>query len=1026
MKKTCILITQKLFVFFTVFALLLNPFTITFALEETSETNYQTYVETIEENTEDSTYEDDSYTDKEELEDEEELKEEFEDLEDDVESKEEIEVKDSILSQITQSIPEKVTVTVAPRVDDIVALDDTPTPGLGSGPWLNLGDVDTPGTFAYDNFWETAEDASQEGVYRITVNQINNTTVLYSINGFDDLAMTQEDGIFPTPHSNTWDTDPTNSANNFTNTNSQIVHHFPQDFTQVTNQAIAAGSPGELNVQYYSIMNNTSNTIIVSYVGAVYGGYDNHGNLSTAFDEEQWSQWINTSDSDFISGVTLKPGQTMPIFLINWGLTIDADNTQENIHYNIVFTWDVEVVQYEVTFDPGTQGTWTAVTQEVLSNSAMPTPPTTGNPGFIFNGWVDQFGNVYNSRNPLPSTVDQTYIFTAQWLTEFAVIFDPGIAIDPITGEDAWDISDYTFHELDPGEPMPTPPSTIVFEGHIFTGWLDQDGILYNDSNPLPTSVNQNYTFTAQWEVVYTVVFDPGTQGTWTASSATTQDILSGTNMPTPPTTTGNPGYVFVGWIDQEGIVYNTRNLLPTTVTQSYTFTAQWKGEFVVTYDPGIANNPDKGGPLWDMSDYTFGDLELGDTIPTAPSTVLVNPDPNPDPSTHWRPGHVFAGWLVTDTTGKTFYPVTVGNTPNEVPAGATIMPVNTPVPTQVNGNMTFTAQWLPAVYVMFVLQVEGLLSYPHTHAVAIPVGTNVDDNNVDPDLNVWLDQYLSVYLDVDLYQQAFQDFPGWSGYSYIDGNQVSNSLTIETPLTDTQGIYVFEGSLTLQRFTVVFVDPLVNLYGQTIEVPFGSTLKEPSIHHPQYFLPEGVSSAGWFMNVINDVDQAVDTISSPTPSMPGNSANPAVNARVITLGINDDVRITPGGGLVGWHPTPIHPHEMEILELESDRVIELDTSNKVEFNFNGNEITGPTDPANMTRVTSNKVIVRLHQEETPQPSPTPTPTPTPTPPPVVPPKVVVAPAPRIPTTGGFLLSIVLTSTALGSLVLVRNKIKKD
>jgi len=846
MKKTSILITKKLFVFVTVFALLLNPFTVTFALEETSETNYLTNVETIEENKEESTYEDDSYPHKEELEEE-------------VELKEEIVEKDSIVSKITQSIPEKASAIIVPTVSGVVALDDTPTPGLGSGPWLNLGDVTREGTFAYDNFWETAEDASEGGVYRITVNQINDETILYSINAFDDLEMTEKDMIFPTPHSNTWASDPTNSTNNFTNTNSQIVHHFPQDFTQVTNEAIEAGSPGELNVQYYSIMNNTNSIILVSYVGAVYGGYDNNGEVSAAFDEEQWSQWINTGDTsgtDFLSGVTLKPGQTMPIFLINWGLPIDADNTQENIHYNIVFTWNLEVLDtYTVSFDPGSQST-------------------------------------------------------------------------------LWDVNDTTTTGLLLNETMPTPPTFTNPSGYTFAGWLiEGTTTIFTPSAPLPSSVTGNVTFVAQWE--------------------------------------------------------------ETT--------------FTVAFDPGIAINPDTGVGLWVKADQTYTNLPNNSPMPTPPSTVLVNPDPNPDPSTHWRPGHVFAGWLQTDSNGNTFYPVTVGNTPDEVPDGTTIMPINTPIPTNVTEDVTFTAQWLPAVYVMFVLQVEGLLSYPHTHAVAIPVGTNVDDNNVDPDLNVWLDQYLSVYLGVDLWQQAFQDFPGWTGYSYIDGNQVSNSLTIESLLTDTDGIYVFEGSLTLQRFTVVFVDPLVNLYGQTIEVPFGSTIKEPSIHHPQYFLPEGLSSAGWFMNVFTDVNQATDAISNPTPNMPGNSINPIVNERIITLGVNADVRITPGGGLVGWHPTPAHPHEMEVLELDNNRVVELDTSNKEQFIFNGSEVTGPTDPANMTRVTANKIIVRLHQEEV---------EPTPDTP------VAPRPTPRIPTTGGDFLTIALTSVVLGSLILVRKKFK--
>ena len=79
-------------------------------------------------------------------------------------------------------------------------------------------------------------------------------------------------------------------------------------------------------------------------------------------------------------------------------------------------------------------------------------------------------------------------------------------------------------------------------------------------------------------EVYYTVIYDPGTQGTWLAVSQTRVGFRLGD--PTPIfsgnlSTDHNPGYVFAGWRDGTNFYPNTA-ALPPTVTKDVTYVAQW------------------------------------------------------------------------------------------------------------------------------------------------------------------------------------------------------------------------------------------------------------------------------------------------------------------------------------------------------------------------------------------------------------------------------------------------------------------
>ena len=99
-----------------------------------------------------------------------------------------------------------------------------------------------------------------------------------------------------------------------------------------------------------------------------------------------------------------------------------------------------------------------------------------------------------------------------------------------------------------------TSPGTPTRSGYTFTGW----------SPSLPTTINANTTFIAQWEidaVTVTATFDTA-GGNETYSSQTGAAPLSVTSPGTPT----RSGYTFTGWSPS----------LPTTISSDTTFTALW------------------------------------------------------------------------------------------------------------------------------------------------------------------------------------------------------------------------------------------------------------------------------------------------------------------------------------------------------------------------------------------------------------------------------------------------------------------
>jgi len=250
-----------------------------------------------------------------------------------------------------------------------------------------------------------------------------------------------------------------------------------------------------------------------------------------------------------------------------------------------VAQWSTD--EYTVRYEPGAHGTFTAQETTGLNyGDATPTAPATpGDPGWTFTGW-----------SPTPTTtVTGNATYVAQWTQdEYVVRYEPGTH------------GTFTAQEtsgLNYGDATPAAPATPGDPGWTFTGW---------DPTPAGT-VTGNATYTAQWsQNEYTVTYEPGAHGTFTAQETT--GLNYGDSTPTAPATPGDPGWTFTGW-----------SPVPSeTVTGDATYVAQWsQDEYTVTYEPGLHGT---------FTAQETSGLNYGDTTPAAPATP-------------GDPGWTFTGW---------------------------------------------------------------------------------------------------------------------------------------------------------------------------------------------------------------------------------------------------------------------------------------------------------------------------------------------------------------------------------------------
>lgn len=227
-------------------------------------------------------------------------------------------------------------------------------------------------------------------------------------------------------------------------------------------------------------------------------------------------------------------------------------------------------------------------------------------------------------------------------------------------------------------------------------------------------------TYTEPEVTTYTVTYEPGTHGTFTAQS--TPGLAMGDPTPTAPAVTGETNYTFTGW-----------SPAPTEYVEgNATYVAQWQYNegptyYTVTYDPG-----------------THGTFE-----PVVHSSLIFGADTPDAPATPGDEGWTFTGWspartetvegTVTyvaqwESVSPTYYTVTYapGTHGTFDPVVYTELEADDPTPdaptTPGDAGWTFSG-WSPAR----TATVEGTVTYvaqwepipPTTYTVSYEPGTH-------------------------------------------------------------------------------------------------------------------------------------------------------------------------------------------------------------------------------------------------------------------------------------------------------------
>jgi uncharacterized repeat protein (TIGR02543 family) len=237
--------------------------------------------------------------------------------------------------------------------------------------------------------------------------------------------------------------------------------------------------------------------------------------------------------------------------------------------------------------------------------------------GELFYAWLNSIdGVLYYPGNLVP--VDGNLTLTAQFAPESELV--------TITYVENYEESTTTFVvRAIPGTVISLAGDSIFPDpgtGATLIGWNTQA-----DGGGIDHALNEyNFTVPANgitlygvWErTAFTVIYDPGTQGTWTTASDTHTGLSLGDATPDhscDPDTDHNPGYTFAGWLPD----------VAATVTSNATYVAQWDAiDYTVTYDVNGGNPAitDPGNPY-----------NVGETV------VVVSNVPS-------KTGYTFAGWL--------------------------------------------------------------------------------------------------------------------------------------------------------------------------------------------------------------------------------------------------------------------------------------------------------------------------------------------------------------------------------------------
>lgn len=216
--------------------------------------------------------------------------------------------------------------------------------------------------------------------------------------------------------------------------------------------------------------------------------------------------------------------------------------------------------KYTITFDTNGGTEITAI--EVKNNETVKLPEAPKKDGYKFVGWTNEEGKVITKGTKVTGDIT----LKAEWVSNDAEIItaefntDGGNEIDNIIIEKGHIIL------------LPIDPTR---DGYIFAGWLDGNGNFIAED----TIVTNNITLKARWikKGAKTSTIKFNTDGGSKVGSIVVENgkIIV---LPINPT---KEGYVFAGWVDEDG---NTITK-DTIVNKNMTIKATWKDPYTCPED---------------------------------------------------------------------------------------------------------------------------------------------------------------------------------------------------------------------------------------------------------------------------------------------------------------------------------------------------------------------------------------------------------------------------------------------------------
>ena len=227
-------------------------------------------------------------------------------------------------------------------------------------------------------------------------------------------------------------------------------------------------------------------------------------------------------------------------------------------------------VEYDANGGEGAPGNNFSNANYATVQSGQPTRE-----GYTFTGWnteADGSGDSYKGGDKYVFAGDvgngaQKVVLYAQWsATEYT------LTVAPNNGEEPYDLS-ITVEDV-VGDMVKEP----AWEGHDFTGWVDQDGSPVDLTATFTTALQSiNGTWTLH---EYIVPVDPCNGEDATDVTYTYEDVIGDKyDFETEPE---RKGYTFEGWVDQDG---NPVDLEATYTEDLTAINGSWKGKtYTVTF----------------------------------------------------------------------------------------------------------------------------------------------------------------------------------------------------------------------------------------------------------------------------------------------------------------------------------------------------------------------------------------------------------------------------------------------------------